>query len=150
MELSFRPLEEKDLEILIAMRIEQLLEEGAKAQIDLSPHLWDYYRRHFEDGSFVGWLALDGDKIVGTSGLSFVEKPPYFGNPSGKIGLLSSMYTVKEYRRQGIARRLLGKIVQEARKKGCGAIQITASEMGALLYRDFGFQQNQNFFQLIL
>ena len=79
-----------------------------------------------------------------------MEKPPYFGNPSGKIGLLSSRYTVKEYRRQGIARQLLGKIVQEAKKKGCGAIQITASEMGALLYRDFGFQQNQNFFQLIL
>lgn len=54
--------------------------------------------------TFVSWLAVDGDRIVGTSGMSFVEKPPYFGSPNGKIGLLSSMYTANDYRRQGIAK----------------------------------------------
>lgn len=43
------------------------------------------YRRHLHDGTFVSWLALDGEKIVGTSGMSFVEKPPYFGCPSVKL-----------------------------------------------------------------
>ena len=38
-------------------------------------------------------LYLDGNNIIGTSGMSFVEKPPYFGCPNGKIGLLSSMFT---------------------------------------------------------
>ena len=55
------------------------------------PNLKDYYKRHMADGTFVSWLAMDGDKIIGTSGMSFVEKPPYFGCPSGRIGLLSSM-----------------------------------------------------------
>ena len=45
------------------------------------------------DGTFVSWIAVDGENIIGTSGMSFVEKPPYFGCPSGKIGLLSSMFT---------------------------------------------------------
>lgn len=27
-----------------------------------------------EDGTFVSWLAFDGNKIIGTSGMSFVEK----------------------------------------------------------------------------
>jgi hypothetical protein len=40
--------------------------------------LKDYYLRHMADGSFVSWLALDGERIIGTSGMSFVEKPPYF------------------------------------------------------------------------
>jgi hypothetical protein len=31
------------------------------------------------DGTFVSWLAVDGDKIIDTSGMSFVEKPPYYG-----------------------------------------------------------------------
>ncbi len=31
------------------------------------------------DGTYVSWLAFDEGKIVGTSGMSFVEKPPYFG-----------------------------------------------------------------------
>ncbi len=89
------------------MRIAQLREEGATEQIDIKPNLLDYYHRHMSDGTFVSWLALDGEKIVGTSGMSFVEKPPYFGCLSGKIGLLSSMYTHPDYRRKGIATELL-------------------------------------------
>jgi len=99
------------------------------------------------DGSFVSWLAVDGDKIIGTSGMSFVEKPPYFGCPNGRIGLLSSMFTDKAYRRQGIAKELLSRVVDEARAYGCGAVHITASDMGVLLYRDFGFVKNDNFMQ---
>ena len=114
---------------------------------DLVPALRDYYDRHMSDGTFVSWLAKDGEKIVGTSGMSFVEKPPYFGCPSGKIGLLSSMFTDSEYRRQGIAKELLSRVVEEARKYGCGTVQITASDMGVLLYTDFGFVKNGNFMQ---
>ena len=91
--------------------------------------------------------AVDGEKIIGTSGMSFVEKPPYFGCPSGRIGLLSSMYTDPGYRRRGIARELLGRVVEEARAYGCGSVQITASDMGVLLYTDFGFVKNANFMQ---
>ena len=93
MELTYKRLTEKELPTFIEMRINQLREEGATEDIDLRPALKDYYDRHMADGTFVSWLAMDGNKIVGTSGRSFVEKPPYFGCPSGKMGLLSSMFT---------------------------------------------------------
>ena len=35
----------------------------------------------------------------------------------------------------------------EAREYGCGTVQITASDMGVLLYTDFGFVKNGNFMQ---
>lgn len=145
--ITYRKLTGEDLETFIQMRIRQLREEGATEEIDLVPALLDYYGRHMADGTFVSWLALDGDQIVGTSGMSFVEKPPYFGCPSGKIGLLSSMFTDPAYRRKGIARELLSRVVEEARAYGCGAVQITASDMGVLLYTDFGFKKNGNFMQ---
>ena len=85
--------------------------------------------------------------MVGTSGMSFVEKPPYFSCPTGRIGLLSSMYTDPGYRRQGIAKELLKRVVEEARAYDCGSVQITASDMGVLLYTDFGFVKNGNFMQ---
>ena len=81
------------------MRIRQLVEEGATEDGDLLPTLLDYYRRHLPDGSFVGYLALDGERIVGTGAVSVVEKPAWFGCPTGRIGLISSMYTDKGYRR---------------------------------------------------
>lgn len=147
MQITYRKLTENDIDIFIEMRIAQLREEGAKEDIDLKPMLKDYYQRHMADGTFVSWLALDNDKIIGTSGMSIVEKPPYFGCPSGKIGLLSSMFTDRSYRRQGIAKELLTRVVNEAKKSGCGTVQITASNMGVLLYTNFGFTKNNNFMQ---
>ena len=84
--IAYKRLTEKELDIFIEMRIDQLREEGAREDTDLRPALRDYYSRHMKDGTFVSWVALDGEKIVGTSGMSFVEKPPYFGCPSGKLG----------------------------------------------------------------
>ena len=143
--LEYRRLEEKDLEVFMDIRIGQLREEGAKEDIDLKPYLRDYYKRHMKDGTFVSWLAVDDGKIVGTSGMSFVEKPPYFSCPTGKIGLLSSMFTAPDHRRMGIAKELLGRVVNDAKEYGCGCVQITASDMGVLLYTDFGFKKNGNF-----
>lgn len=148
--IAYQKLTKRELDTFIQMRIRQLREEGATEDIDLVPALQDYYNRHMSEGTFVSWLAMDGDRIVGTSGMSFVEKPPYFGCPSGKMGLLSSMFTDPEYRRKGIAKELLSRVVEEARAYGCGTVQITASDMGVLLYTDFGFVKNGNFMQLKL
>ena len=109
MTITYRKLTKNDLDIFIKMRIHQLREEGAKDEIDLEPTLRDYYLRHLSDGTFISWLALDNDRIIGTSGMSIV--------------------------------------VDEAEKQGCGTVQITASDMGVLLYSDFGFEKNNNFMQ---
>ena len=145
MYITYKKLTECELDTFIEMRIKQLREEGATEEYDLAPNLKAYYKRHMSDGTFVAWLAMDGDNIIGTSGMSFVEKPPYFGCPSGKIGLLSSMFTSPDYRRKGIAKELLSRVVREAKEYGCGTVQITASDMGVKLYTDFGFKHNENF-----
>ena len=146
-DIIYQKLTDDKIDTFIQMRINQLLEEGATKDVDLVPALKDYYKRHMADGTFVSWIAMDGDRIVGTSGMSFVEKPPYFGCPSGRIGLLSSMFTHPDYRRKGIAKELLSRVIEEARTYGCGTVQITASDMGVLLYSDFGFVKNKNFMQ---
>lgn len=145
MNITYKKLTQTELPTFIRMRINQLREEGATEDIDLTPALKDYYDRHLADGTFVSWLALDCDRIIGTSGMSFVEKPPYFGCPSGRIGLLSSMYTHPDYRRMGIAKELLTRVIKEAKEYGCGTVQITASDMGVKLYTSFGFVHNGNF-----
>ena len=145
--ITYEKLTSDRIDQFIKIRINQLREEGATEDIDLVPALQDYYKRHMADGTFVSWLAIDDGEIVGTSGMSFVEKPPYFGCPSGRIGLLSSMYTDPGHRRMGIAKELLSRVVEEARDYGCGCVQITASDMGVLLYTDFGFVKNGNFMQ---
>jgi GNAT superfamily N-acetyltransferase len=145
--ITYRRLKDEELDEFIRIRIRQLREEGATEKIDLVPALKDYYARHMADGTFVSWIALDGSRIIATSGMSFVEKPPYFGCPNGRIGLLSSMFTEPEYRRRGIAKELLRRVTEDARAYGCAAVQITASDKGVKLYTDFGFVKNRNFMQ---
>ena len=151
MEIAYKKLTEEELETFINMRIRQLTEEYVSEgrvppeNVDLKAALFDYYKKHMADGTFVSWLAMDGEKIVGTSGMSFVERPPYFSCPSGKLGLLSSMFTDPNYRRMGIAKELLDHVVKEARAYGCGAVHITASNMGVKLYTAYGFKHNGNF-----
>ena len=152
MEITYKKLTENELDRFISMRMTQLTEEytseGKSApDVDLRSALIDYYHRHMADGTFVSWLAMDGDKIIGTSGMSFVEKPPYFSCPSGRLGLLSSMFTDPAYRRMGIAKELLDRVVKEAKAYRCGVVQITASDMGVKLYTAYGFQHNGNFMQ---
>ena len=153
MNIVYKKLTEAELKTFINMRIAQLTEEyiseGRKVPegVDLEDALFDFYHRHMADGTFVSWLAMDGDKIIGTSGMSFVEKPPYFTCPTGRLGLLSSMYTDPDYRRMGIAKELLHRVVEEARAYGCGAVHITASNMGVKLYTAYGFEHNGNFMQ---
>lgn len=148
--LEYRRLRPSDIPTFTEMRIAQLLEEGAQQSCDLRPALYDYYERHLAEGTFVSWLALSEGQIVGTSGLSVVEKPPYFGCPTGRIGLLSSMFVRPDLRRQGIARDLLLRVVDEAKARDCGAVHITASEAGVHLYHSCGFTHHERFMQLVL
>lgn len=156
MKIIYKKLAASELDAFIDMRITQLTEEYVSSgrivptDVDLQSALKDYYSRHLADGTFVSWLAMEGNKIIGTSGISFVEKPPYFGCPTGKLGLLSSMYTDPAYRRRGIAKELLNRVVEEARSYGCGAVHITASDMGVRLYTAYGFKHNGNFMQYTL
>ena len=156
MNIIYKKLTDAELDTFISMRISQLTEEytsegkNVPDDADLESALKDFYHRHLADGTFVSWIALDGEKIIGTSGMSFVEKPPYFTCPTGKLGLLSSMYTDPDYRRMGIAKELLNRVVEEARAYGCGAVHITASNMGVKLYTAYGFTHNGNFMQYSL
>ena len=153
MEITYKKLTGKELDTVIKMRLDQLTEEYVSAGrpvpegVDLKTALYDFYRRNMAAGTYVSWLAFDGERIVGTSGMSFAEKPPYFTCPTGRLGILSSMYTDPEYRRMGIATNLLDRVVKEAKDYGCGTIYITASDAGVKLYESYGFKHNGNFMQ---
>ena len=145
--IEYEKLTSDLIPVFAAMRIRQLREEGATGNEDLLPALLDYYRRHLPDGSFAAYLAMDGERIVGTGAVSVVEKPAWFGCPTGRIGLISSMWTDGNYRRQGIARRLLELATDAAREQGCGTVWVTASDAGVPFYGGCGFVHNDHFMQ---
>ena len=95
MERRMERLTADKLDAFIDLRLTQLKEEGT-LETDLRPALEDYLHRHLADGSFVSWILTEGHRILATSGISFVETPPYPGSPNGRIGLLSCISNPNE------------------------------------------------------
>ena len=100
MAIEYKRLTQKELDFFIQMRIHQLREEGAKEEIDLAPALKDYYERHMADGTFVSWIAVDGESIIATSGMSFVEKTSILWMPERQ-----NWITVQYVYRSGVSKK---------------------------------------------
>lgn len=103
-----------------------------------------YYRESLEDGSHVAYLVYDGERIIGTGGVSFYRVMPTFHNPTGMKAYIMNMYTAPEYRRRGIARKTLDYLVGEARSRGIYFISLEATSMGRPLYGGYGFEQMED------
>ena len=145
--MEIKRLDINNINEIIELRLKQLKDEGAVDIFDLKPNLIKFYTEQLKGNSFAIFGCFDNDKIIATSSLSFAYKPPYYNCPNGKIGLLSSMYVDSSYRRQGLATKMLDKVVEYAKDNDCSLIHITASKMGELLYAKYGFIKKNNFME---
>ena len=60
------------------------------------------------------------------------------------------MYTNENYRGQGIATKILSKLVDEASITGVSKIWLEASTMGRPVYKKFGFVETDEFLELTI
>ena len=104
----------------------------------------EYLAASMADGSFVSWIAIDDGKIIAVSGVSFYTLPPNKSCPTGKTAYISNMYTYPPYRKQGIATKLFGLAVQEAKNNGAIKILLNATTMGRPIYEKFGFKSTED------
>ena len=145
--MEYKKLTLENINEIVELRLKQLKDEGAVETFDLKPNLYEFYNEQLKTNNFVIYGCFEDNKIIATGSLSIMYKPPYYNCPNGKIGLLSSMYVNPNYRRQGIATKMLDLIVNEARMNNCSLIHITASKMGEFLYTKYGFIKKNNFME---
>lgn len=144
----------QDIESLVATRIE-VLKAANKLRSDTEMKTVEeesekYFRSGFESGSFEAYFVKDGDKIVGTGGVSFYQVMPTYHNSTGKKAYIMNMYTHPDYRRRGIACRVLDLLVEEIKKRGITVISLEATEMGRSLYEKYGFTAMPNEMELLI
>jgi GNAT superfamily N-acetyltransferase len=110
MAVTYRKATQKDIELLIRLRLDYLTEDRGKLAKDetdtIVAQLQDYFTRQLNN-NFVAFLAEDEGKAVSTVFMAVAEKP---ANPSfitGKTATILNVFTYPGYRRRGARRSCL-------------------------------------------
>lgn len=132
-----------DISVLVELRMEYLIEDYGKLSEDrltlISNNLYVYFHEHLNKDLLV-FVCKDIDEIVSCCFLCVSEKPsnPTFIN--GKTGTILNVYTKPEYRKNGIAGKLLKMLLTESRKIGLDFVELKATDSGYNLYKSIGFE----------
>lgn len=138
---------------LIVRRADEALEEAALAiRLDCLRAVCGYGPEHAFPTDFIEatrmflrtadqttLLMMDGDAPVACATLCYKTYIPTPGHPTGKRAHLMNVYTAPDYRRRGLAKRLLTMLHREAAKRGVTEITLDATDEGRRLYESMGY-----------
>ncbi len=100
-----------------------------------------FFAKGLANGSYVGWLVENPLKqVIAGGGLIAFEYHSSPADPFPRRPVIVNMYTEPGYRRKGIARELMKRMIDWCRKEGFGSVLLHASEDGRPLYESLGFQ----------
>ena len=129
-----------DIEDMMSSRLEMLkVVNNLPEDYKYTDEMINESRDYFLNGDHLSVLAYDEDEVIGCASMSFIRIMPTFDHPTGKRAHLMNVYTRSEYRRQGIARKMVGLLIDESWKAGATEISLDATESGRPLYESMGF-----------
>jgi GNAT superfamily N-acetyltransferase len=91
-------------------------------------------------GSTRAWVIDEAGTIAASGALKFTDWLPRPDGQRRGLVYVHSVYTVPEYRQQGLARQILTAMIAHCRDNGWPRITLHASEMGRGLYEGLGFK----------
>lgn len=143
MDIVFSLASKQDIPRLIDLRIVYMVDDFETVtdyeKECMTSQLTDYFARKLGD-ELVAFIAKDGDKIVSVAYLHIIEMPANSILLNGLYGKVLSVYTLPEYRRNGLCSRLMENLIEYGRMKGLGRIDLDAREEAYPIYKRLGFK----------
>jgi len=99
-----------------------------------------YLNTAIPDGSFRAWLASDGNRVVAGGAVIISPWPAHPYDLECRRATILNVYTYPEYRRRGIARKLMQTIIAWCKHEGFARVTLHASDEGRRLYESLGFE----------
>ena len=142
--IEYKIATNENIELLMSSRLEMLRIVNNLSDDYVFPDLIvNESRDYFLSGDQTTVLALDGDNVAGCASMSYMRIMPTFSHPTGKRAHLMNVYTRNEYRRQGIARKMVQMLIDDAWNRGATEISLDATTMGRPLYESLGFTDSK-------
>lgn len=113
-------------------------DEEALAAMESAFVAW--VRRRMAADEYLAWLAVDesGHTVAG-AGVWLMDWPPHMVGPGAPRANVLNVFVELEWRRRGIARRLMDVALDACRTRGVRAVILHASPDGRALYESLGF-----------
>ena len=140
--MIFEKADQNDINDLVELRIAYLLEDYGEIAPDklslISDNLPDYFNAHLNKDLFV-FVCRNESMILSCCFLCVSEKPsnPTFIN--GKTGTILNVYTKPQFRKQGIAGKLINLLLSESKRLNLDFVELKATDSGYSLYKSIGF-----------
>ena len=147
MSIVFDKADKNDINELIRMRIAYMADDfGSVSDIEkesMEKQLPDYFERKINT-ELVAFVARDGEMIVSVAYLHIIEMPANSILLNGLYGEVLSVYTMPEYRGKGLCSTLMKNLVDCARDRGLGRIDLSATKEGYPIYKKLGFEDKEH------
>lgn len=145
--LIFRTADINDIDTLVKMRFAYVSADYGKIDTEMETalkiQLEEYFPAHLNKDIF-GFLCFDGNTAVSMVLLYIMDKPAFVTTPSGRTGTLLSVVTIPEYRKRGIAGKLVNMALEKAKQLGAEFVELQATADGEPLYRKIGFKDKES------
>lgn len=99
-----------------------------------------YLSQALAEGSFRGWLALMDERIAGGGAVVISPWPSHPYDLQCHRATILNVYVYPEFRRRGIARRLMQTMIEWCARQKFAAVYLHASKDGRHLYETMGFE----------
>lgn len=139
---TVRRLEAGDREMICHHREAMFLEAGGDAQKlqQMTEHFRPWLVPRLADGRYYGFVVLEGDAPAAAIGLMSIEWPPHPAHPdTDQRGYVLNVYVEPEYRRRGLASKLMLLGEAEFARRGLGFAILHATEVGRPVYQALGW-----------
>ena len=141
--MEIRFADKKDIDLMMSSRLEMLKEVNSlDADYQYNESFVEDSRKYFLEGNQTTVLALDGERVIGCATICYITIMPTFSHPTGKRAHLMNVYTAKEFRGQGIGKKMVDLLIDDAWNKGATEISLDATEAGRPLYKKCGFEDS--------
>jgi len=99
-----------------------------------------YLKTAIPEGSFRAWLAADADRVVAGGAVVISPWPAHPHDLDCRRATILNVYTDPDYRRRGIARRVMQTIINWCKRERFSRVTLHASDEGRRLYESLGFE----------
>jgi len=99
-----------------------------------------WLEKKIESRDYLAWLAVTtADFVVAGAGLWLMDWPPHMVGSSSRRGNILNVYTDPQFRRRGLAKRLMQTALDWCKTNQIDFVILHASEEGRRLYESLGF-----------